>query len=461
MPDPLDRIRAFHARLEERQADRAEPFAYGTAFAVDRLPDVYDLNYLRIEREGPVDELLEAADSLQSELHHRKVVVPDEELGARLTPGFQEAGWSCTRHVHMVLARPFDRVADVSHVVELGLDQLAPAHRTSTLRADWGDESIAERLLEAKRLRAGVVATRHFGVVENGRVVAYCDLYEDDGTAQIEDVNTLVEARGKGYGRAVVARAAEAAGAGGALVFLDALADDWPRDLYGRMGFDMVGETYLFLRYPGPLPSLLLRTERLELRLPTDAEVEALARAIEEHGIHPREEMPFAVAWTDAIGTPAFVPNMLRRFREQRQHRVPDDWRMNFLAFLDGRPIGSQSIGAENFAIARSVATGSYLLRPFQGQGLGTEMRAAVLAFAFDVLEAERAESGAIAGNDASARVSEKLGYEHVGWSELSPRGEAVPERRFELVRERWLAQPHPAVEISGPLERVRTVLGA
>jgi predicted N-acetyltransferase YhbS len=66
-------------------------------------------------------------------------------------------------------------------------------------------------------------------------------------------VNTLEEHRGRGVGRAVVLAAAAAARASGAdLVFLDADADDWPRLLYGRLGFDPVGEAWEFIRRPGP-----------------------------------------------------------------------------------------------------------------------------------------------------------------------------------------------------------------
>jgi RimJ/RimL family protein N-acetyltransferase/predicted GNAT family acetyltransferase len=458
----LERIRAFQAAIEERQAEQAVPFAYGTALSSPSLPDVYDVNFLRVERAAPVAELVAAADELQAPFHHRKVVVPDSALGSRLAPSFRAAGWSTTCHLHMALTGEPDRVDDTAHVAELSLSELAPAHRASTLRAEWGDERIAERLLAAKRLRARAVPTRHFGIRDEGRVVAYCDLYETGRVAQIEDVNTLAEARGRGYARALLAKAAaEARAAGADLVFLDALQDDWPRDLYARLGYTVVGESYLFVLYPGPVASLVLWTPRLELRLPTDAEVLRLAHAIEEHGIHPPEEMPFLVPWTDAIGTPAFVPNTLDHFHRQRARRRPDDWGLNFVAFLEGEPIGSQTVNAERFPREHAVSTGSYLVRPFQGCGLGTEMRTAVLALAFDVLDAARAESGAMEGNDASARVSTKLGYTQVGWCERAPRGEPVRERTFELTREAWRAREHLPVTIDGPLERVRAALGA
>lgn len=458
----LERIRSFEAAVEEREAELVVPFAYGTALSVPSLPDVYDLNIVRVEREGPIGELIAAADELQASFHHRKIVVHDSALGAQLAPGFQAAGWSAAGHVHMAQLREPDRADDTAQVAELSLSELAPAHLTSTLRVEWGNERIAERLLAARRRRARAVPTRHFGVREEGRVVAYCDLYETGGVAQIEDVNTLAEARGRGYGRALVARAAaEARSAGADLVFLDALQDDWPRELYSKLGFEIVGESYLFSLYPGPAASLTLRTPRLELRLPTDAEVLRLAQGIEEHGIHPPDEMPFLVPWTDAIGTEAFVPNTLAHFRTQRARRGPEDWGLNFAAFLGDEPIGSQAMNAEGFPRERSVSTGSYLLRPFQGRGLGTEMRTAVLTLAFDVLGALRAESGAMDGNEASARVSAKLGYEQIGWRERAPRGEPVRERTFELTRDAWRREEHLPVDIDGPLDRVRAALGA
>ena len=61
----------------------------------------------------------------------------------------------------------------------------------------------------------------------------------------------------------------------------------------------------------------------------------------------------------------------------------PESWELGLVAFHDGRPIGVQAVLAKAFAADRTVATGSWLGRAFQGQGLGTEMRAAVLTLAF------------------------------------------------------------------------------
>ncbi len=153
-----------------------------------------------------------------------------------------------------------------------------------------------------------------------------------------------------------------------------------------------------------PLFGLRIRSERLVLRLPTDDEVLALldvARA----GIHPADEMPFGIAWS-VVPSPEFEWGFVQHHWLMRATWTPEDWTLNLLVELDGQPIGSQSIGGRAFAVHRTVGTGSWLGRPWQGRGLGTEMRTAVLAFAFDGLGARVAESEAFLDNAPSNRVS-------------------------------------------------------
>lgn len=97
----------------------------------------------------------------------------------------------------------------------------------------------------------------------------------------------------------------------------------------------------------------------------------------------------------------------------------------------------SQDVSATDFARERMVLTGSWLGQQFQGRGYGTEMRAAVPELAFTGLGAELAVSGALTGNAASARVSEKLGYVAEGERFVEPRGVAVRAQEYRLDRKR------------------------
>lgn len=192
-----------------------------------------------------------------------------------------------------------------------------------------------------------------------------------------------------------------------------------------------------------PVFALRLRTPRLELRLPTDDELVELFH-VAEAGIHPPEEMPFEIPWTDTLTEDAF----LAFHREARESWTPDRWACNLTAFLDGRVIGLQAIEATSFASEREVQTGSWLGEAFQRQGYGTEQRAAVLELAFAGIGARAALSGALVHNVASQRVSEKLGYRQTGTRELAPRGEPVEHLDYRIERDEWHC-PVP-VEISG-----------
>jgi RimJ/RimL family protein N-acetyltransferase len=192
-----------------------------------------------------------------------------------------------------------------------------------------------------------------------------------------------------------------------------------------------------------PLFGLRLRTPRLELRLPTTEELDAL-REVALGGIHPPEFMPFTIAWTDDPELTEFHAYHEMRRREWRI----DEWHLELAVFVDQQPAGIQAVESKDFAGTLTVGTGSWLGLPFQGQGIGTEMRTAALELAFRGLGAKVARSGAVDGNFASQRVSEKLGYREIGSGTVAPRGVALAHTDVALRREDW--RPPVGVEIEG-----------
>ena len=120
------------------------------------------------------------------------------------------------------------------------------------------------------------------------------------------------------------------------------------------------------------------------------------------------------------------------------------------MAVLGGTVAGMQELAARDFAALREVSTGSWLGRGFQGQGIGTHMRAAVLALAFEGLAGEYATSEAFPDNPASSGVSRKLGYAEDGCRRLLVRGQPVRATRYRLARASWQAHRAIPVEILG-----------
>jgi GNAT superfamily N-acetyltransferase len=216
------------------------------------LPLRRDSNYLRVGR-LPEDVTAEevAADAEEAhagaDLEHRVVFLTDEPTGRRLASGFGSLGWDVEWSVLMAHRRPPERPVRTSLAVELDEEALRPAREADIRRYPWGTSEVAHQLLEARRLLR--VETRFFAVVVDGEPVSFADLYLEGAVAQVEAVATVEPHRNRGYASAVVMRAVdEAARAGSDLVFLVALADDWPRELYRRLGFDEIGRFAKFLR---------------------------------------------------------------------------------------------------------------------------------------------------------------------------------------------------------------------
>src|SRR4051812_24968167 len=163
------------------------------------------------------------------------------------------------------------------------------------------------------------------------------------------------------------------------------------------------------MSHPWPLFDLRVRTPRVELRIPTDDELVTLA-SVAASGIHHPDWMPFKIAWTD-VPSPQLERNLLQWHWLGRATWAPEDWSLRLAVFVDGEPVGAQDVAARDFTTVRSVTTGSWLGRPWQGKGIGKEMRAAVLHLAFAGLDALEAHTGAWGGNAPSRGVTRSLRY--------------------------------------------------
>lgn len=64
---------------------------------------------------------------------------------------------------------------------------------------------------------------------------------------------------------------------------------------------------------------------------------------------------------------------------------------------------------------ARRVSLGYYVLPEFQGNGYASEAAALLVGYAFDELNANAVQAEVQGDNPASARVLEKLGFQHEG----------------------------------------------
>jgi RimJ/RimL family protein N-acetyltransferase len=197
-----------------------------------------------------------------------------------------------------------------------------------------------------------------------------------------------------------------------------------------------------------PVAGLRLLTPRLELRLATDRDLDELAD-LAAAGVHDPEVQPFGVPWTDVSPAERARGTVLYHW-SQRGAWKPEHWSLDLVVVRDGAVVGMQAMGAADFAVLREVRTGSWLGQAHQGQGIGTEMRAALLHLAFAGLAAQYATSTAFTDNPASLGVSRKLGYADDGIQRQVSRGQAATLRRFRLDRHTWASTHSLPVTIVG-----------
>jgi GNAT superfamily N-acetyltransferase len=254
--EELRRIREFERAIQQRSSTKVEQFEFGTAYFNSEYPLSWAHNFLDVEaasEAASARELAGIADRMLggAGLGHRAVWVRDDATGHRLNDEFAEIGWSTRDHLlTMVLRRGADRASDTSIVEELDFEAIRPALVEMMRGEPWAEsEETVAMLVDRRRVTARATHLRHFAVRHEGRVVSTADLYSNGRTAQIEDVGTLEDHRGRGYARAVVSKAVEAAKSEGHdLIWLVADDDGWPKQLYAKLGFDPLARYWEFAR---------------------------------------------------------------------------------------------------------------------------------------------------------------------------------------------------------------------
>ena len=245
----LERAAAFEELMRDRCVERVVETRFGPALFNDTHPTIWFLNVLRADDAGDAtaEELAAEADRVQSELQHRRVILP---LGRPdLVDGFRQLGWEPDHFLFMAFRGNAEPV-DTARTEEVRPEQTRQL-REAIIR-EWqegADEKTVSELFAADMVQAGALHPRIFGIVEDGVVVSSARLYSDGATAQVEEVATLPEYRGRGYAKALVIRAVEEAlAAEHEFIFLVADAEAWPKKLYARLGFEELGSRFAFLK---------------------------------------------------------------------------------------------------------------------------------------------------------------------------------------------------------------------
>ena len=251
--EQIARALAFKRERVVRAAELAEPVADvpgALALSSPSLSLVWELNLL-LSPPAPqahsVGKLFDTCERVQRAqgFTHRKLRISDPFAAEEraLVAESRRLGWRIDRELVMVRRRKSDRVPRAGAVQELDRALVADAADRFLRREPQGHGPVARRQLVAQyeRWEASVPSAHRLGVVKGGCAVAWCRVYDDGQTAEIDDVSVLHERRGRGLGRMLIEGALTLI-PNDRMLFLCADPDDWPQMLYRRLGFDVVGQ---------------------------------------------------------------------------------------------------------------------------------------------------------------------------------------------------------------------------
>ena len=238
--DPRDTILAFERATLSGSADRVVEHALGTLFLTPSLDAVWSLNALVVGEPRPglgLADLDAVFDEHMPGRRYASAMLHDPTTAERVEREARERGWKVEHEIAMVLRREPDRSVDTSGVREATKAEVMALMKMwfAAEHAEQGEgvlrqlDEYADREWRSRPPRALVTADAQ----------ATCKLWSDGSTAQVEDVFTAPEARGLGHARTLLTHAvALAREAGHDLIFINADADDTPKELYARLGFD-------------------------------------------------------------------------------------------------------------------------------------------------------------------------------------------------------------------------------
>lgn len=251
--DALAAALEFQRGTLELAADRMWAIDGGSVVLTPSLPMVYVANTVQLSGRVTYDEAVGITEEHMRDLPYRQLTIEHTVTAQQLEPRFTADGWTVDRDLVMALSRPLDREVDTADVRECG------ERESSRLMAEWISEKPSiephevDQVVEFTCREARARNARELGVLaDDGAVVAMTKLYSDGTIAQVEDVFTSPAWRGRGYSRALIARAIALARDGGhELVFICADDEGWPKQLYSKLGFDPVGRIMRFHRDVG------------------------------------------------------------------------------------------------------------------------------------------------------------------------------------------------------------------
>jgi ribosomal protein S18 acetylase RimI-like enzyme len=255
-----DRISLAEDALAEAGAEVLRLDA-GVVIRQPAFPHVYDANLVRRAtlRESTLEDALDklAAPLIEVGARHLQLVLDGADVPDTVAPLLRRRGFQRDRLLAMTLRGQSNaRVRTPGIAVravpsEAPWDRFAYAMDRMNREESWYAPSVSREIVGSLRLKAERGALSLYVAERDNRVVGAIGLAMHRGLASLVSVGTLPDARGRGVARTMVTDMVERARARRSdLIYLIARADDSPKDMYRKLGFETELGFDVWLRLP-------------------------------------------------------------------------------------------------------------------------------------------------------------------------------------------------------------------
>jgi ribosomal protein S18 acetylase RimI-like enzyme len=207
---------------------------------------------VNITADASLDAVLTGLDLLTENDRHPHInfwIDDNAELADALSQQLAERGLARENNELLLFSSQLQQVERPTTLVEIVAGSvLDPVVRQGWVHdlPDVSDDVISQ-LVDRRTAYEAAVDTSYLVVRVDGEPVSRATLYRAGHVGQVEDVNTIDAYRGRGYAGACVTRGVEILQEEGCdLIFLESDADDWPRELYFRLGFTRLAPLPIF-----------------------------------------------------------------------------------------------------------------------------------------------------------------------------------------------------------------------
>lgn len=254
----IEQFREIENSYIENFSTRRDGVDYIT-YSDDKLPGMYDHNCIVIKPSVNKDTLCDMVSVMleQAKKENREflkvVISPGIDITEEQKKIFTNMGFEVEANLYMQIEGTRNEAFKANPNVEIRVanteeefDEAKKHEITSSIEAgtpkDFVKKKATRRLETFKTKRSNL---KLYLCYYQNNVIGHCELHTKGNYAKIDDFYVMSDQRGMGFGTSILKQAiSDSVLQGASYIYLITDKEDTPRQMYSKLGFEIIGEEY-------------------------------------------------------------------------------------------------------------------------------------------------------------------------------------------------------------------------